>query len=115
MKKKRILSLLLAVLMTCSVLIFSSCGEEEEVNDNYIYPKTVTLYSIRGEGTTDEAIALVEKALNAISKPKYKTAVKLVFYTEEEYDAVLSWMYLNGLEGFTQEAAAAQRAFIPDF
>ena len=35
--------------------------------------------------------------------------------TDEEYDAVLSWMYLNGLEGFTQEAGAADRGFIPDF
>jgi putative pyruvate formate lyase activating enzyme len=35
--------------------------------------------------------------------------------TEEEYDAVLSWMYLNDLEGFTQEADAADHAFIPDF
>ena len=35
--------------------------------------------------------------------------------TEEEYDSVLSWMYLNDLEGFTQEASAADHAFIPDF
>ena len=35
--------------------------------------------------------------------------------TEEEYQAVLSWMYLNGLEGFTQEQDAASRAYIPDF
>ena len=35
--------------------------------------------------------------------------------TREEYDAVLSWMYLNDLEGFTQEESAADRAFIPDF
>ena len=35
--------------------------------------------------------------------------------TDEEYEAVLSWMYLNGLEGFTQEAAAADAVFIPDF
>ena len=35
--------------------------------------------------------------------------------TEEEYDAVLSWMYLNGLEGFTQEETAADKAYIPDF
>ncbi len=33
----------------------------------------------------------------------------------DEYDAVLSWMYLNGLEGFTQEAEAADQGFIPDF
>ena len=35
--------------------------------------------------------------------------------TEEEYESVLSWMYLNDLEGFTQEADAASTAFIPDF
>ncbi len=35
--------------------------------------------------------------------------------TDEEYDAVLSWVYLNGLEGFTQEKSAADTCFIPDF
>ncbi len=35
--------------------------------------------------------------------------------TDEEYDAVLSWMYLNDLEGFTQEGEAAGTKFIPDF
>ena len=34
---------------------------------------------------------------------------------DEEYDAVLSWMYLNDLEGFTQESDAADAAYIPDF
>jgi len=34
--------------------------------------------------------------------------------TEEEYQAVLSWMYLNQLEGFTQDPEAADRRFIPD-
>ena len=35
--------------------------------------------------------------------------------TDEEYDAVLSWMYLNDLEGFTQEETAAEKTYIPDF
>ena len=35
--------------------------------------------------------------------------------TDEEYDSVLSWMYLNDLEGFTQEAEAAGTQFIPYF
>ena len=35
--------------------------------------------------------------------------------TDEEYDAVLSWMYLNDLEGFVQEEAAADKQYIPDF
>ena len=35
--------------------------------------------------------------------------------TEDEYQAVLSWMYLNDLEGFVQEDSAASQAYIPDF
>ena len=35
--------------------------------------------------------------------------------TEEEYQAVLSWVYLNRLEGFTQGKEAADPGFIPDF
>ncbi len=35
--------------------------------------------------------------------------------TDEEYDAVLSWMYLNNLQGFTQEKAAADTVYIPEF
>ena len=35
--------------------------------------------------------------------------------TDEEYESVLSWMYLNDLEGFTQESESADSAFIPDF
>ena len=35
--------------------------------------------------------------------------------TEEEYDAVLSWMFLNDIEGFTQEESSSTTAFIPDF
>ena len=35
--------------------------------------------------------------------------------TDEEYDAVLSWMYLNDLQGFTQEATASSDAYIPQW
>lgn len=35
--------------------------------------------------------------------------------TDEEYESVLSWMYLNGLQGFVQEADSAEKTFIPEF
>ena len=35
--------------------------------------------------------------------------------TEEEYQSVLSWMFLNDIEGFTQDDSAADTQFIPDF
>ena len=34
---------------------------------------------------------------------------------EEEYQSVLSWMFLNDLQGFTQESNSATTAYIPDF
>ena len=35
--------------------------------------------------------------------------------TEEEYQSVLSWMFLNELQGFTQEASSSGIDYIPDF
>ena len=35
--------------------------------------------------------------------------------TDGEYEAVLSWMYLNGLQGFTQEKSASDTGYIPAF
>ena len=35
--------------------------------------------------------------------------------TDEEYDAVLSWMMLNDLQGFVQEDSAADTGYIPEF
>ena len=35
--------------------------------------------------------------------------------TDEEYDAVLSWMFLNDLQGFTQAPESADAGLIPDF
>ena len=35
--------------------------------------------------------------------------------TDTEYEAVLSWMYLNDLEGFVQDPASATTDYIPDF
>ena len=35
--------------------------------------------------------------------------------TDDEYDAVLSWMLLNDLQGFTQSSSASDTCFIPDF
>ena len=35
--------------------------------------------------------------------------------SDEEYDAVLSWMYLNDLDGFTQSDQSVAESFIPEF
>ena len=35
--------------------------------------------------------------------------------TDGEYEAVLSWMYLNDLEGFTQEESSVGEQYVPNF
>ena len=35
--------------------------------------------------------------------------------TDREYESILSWMYLNHLQGFTQDAASGDTAYIPTF
>ena len=35
--------------------------------------------------------------------------------TDEEYESVLSWMFLNQLQGFTQESSSGDKLYIPDF
>ena len=35
--------------------------------------------------------------------------------TDREYDSVLSWMYLNNLNGLVQEASSSHPRFVPDF
>ena len=86
MKNKIICGLLLATMLL--TVLFTSCsdidtGYEEETST--IPDITLTLYGIKGEGTTDEAIEAVQKEINRYTQDKYKTTVELHFFTEEEY------------------------------
>ena len=89
--KKRLQCLLLAFVLLASVFV-TACGEEEidetlEFNEgnNTTHAMTITLWGIKGENTTDEAVALVEEAMSAITKADYKTNIKLNLFTEDEY------------------------------
>ncbi len=94
MKKTRILSLLLAVLMTLSALIFTGCSEsedEEKKSSNTSTREIVALnmYILTEDSTTEEAADRVQMAINEILLPNYKTMLKINYLTEEEYwDAV---------------------------
>ncbi len=99
--KKRLLSLMMCILIVFSALVMASCSDDEgtleklggesdeltttSTND----PMTICIYSIRGKGTTDEAIALVEKELSRIAVRKYNTTIKLILIDEEDYAAVM--------------------------
>lgn len=88
MKTKLIcLTLSLLMLLTC---LLTSCandktqeGGAEETTDNSA--KTITMWVVTNEETTEEAQAKVNEAFTKITKSKFKTNVVLKFCTEDEY------------------------------
>ncbi|MBE6700601.1 MAG: hypothetical protein E7582_01745 [Ruminococcaceae bacterium] len=89
--RNKIISLLLiaSTLMTVFLTSCSDAGNDFEDNTNAIPEITLTLYGIKGEGTTDEAIEKVEREINRFTEDRYKTTVELHLYSEEEYgDAI---------------------------
>ncbi len=99
--KKRLLSLVMCVLMLLSTFVMASCGDDDVnlatqggddddlTTTSSNSPMTICLYSIRGEGMTDEAIELVEAELNRISVKKYNTRVDLILIDEDKYAAMM--------------------------
>ncbi|MBR2473827.1 MAG: hypothetical protein IKB51_02220 [Clostridia bacterium] len=93
--KMRLLSLFMCVLMIASAFVFASCGEDENINTlggesdkttvSNQTPMTISIYSVRGKGTTDEAVELVEEALTRIALRRYNTTIDLVLIDEAEY------------------------------
>ena len=83
--KKKLLSLLLAVLMLMSIMLTSCSNEEDDgtvtLNADSTNTRTVVIAAITGETTTPEAITQVEEALNRVSKSMYKTQVVLRLMT----------------------------------
>ena len=86
--KKRLLALFIAIV--CFVMpVLASCSDEEAELIQTTKPITVTLYGIKGEGTTDEAIKAVQDRLNVYSEGNLTTRVLLKLFTEDEYYAKL--------------------------
>ena len=86
---KRLVCLTLSILMllTC---VFASCtpkttepGEGDETVDNSA--KTITMWVVTEDETTEEAQKLVNEAFTKITKAKFKTNVVIQFCTEDEY------------------------------
>lgn len=105
---KRLTCLALCVLMLLSVFL-TSCKKEEVVLDTTASAMTLTMLVIteRQVYYTDEEYAAlsetekaevdavvaqynaVEKAINKITKAKYRTALEIYYYTQEQYDEIV--------------------------
>ncbi len=120
---KRLISLILALIMLCS-LCMSACSTEEKKEEGEEAAEeevqrqnlALTLYAIVEEGTTEEGLKAVEEKISNYCVAKYKTAIDLRFFTEKEYQAALNAQYdkfaAAEAEKFKaeQEAAAAAKS-----
>ena len=109
--RNRIISMLLVLVMCASVLL-TSCSDVDtgyEEDTSTIPAITLTLYGIKGEGTTDEAIARVQQELNRITEDKYKTTVELHFLNADEYDAAIEDAFVSVQEQ-TERTELAEKA-----
>ena len=113
--KKRLLSLLLAVVMFMTAVLMTGCGkeEEEEETTEIVFPVTLTLWLPAAEGSEvdDESVVYVENAINEFTQSNYKTAVKLKIFPADQYDSyVLSKIYeLKDAEDKAAAKAAEER------
>lgn len=88
MKKRLFAAFLVTVMLGCALL--TGCNQGSGVTqEEDRRPLTITLYGIKGEGTTDDAIKAVQKGLNEVTKAYFSTQLILRLYTEEEYNDVI--------------------------
>ncbi len=106
MKNRRIFSIVaLLVLVAMLIPTFASCTQEANYEENEV--QVYTIYSIKSDDTTDEAIREVELALNRIIFYRLGFCVKLCLFTEDEYEDAIAAKFeeLTALE----EAKAAEK------
>lgn len=92
---KRIISLLLCLVMMCTLLV--GCGENEIGSYLENYPETdkkvsditLNMYVIVGEGTTQNAKETVQNIVKQYTYSKFKTNLVLNYVTEDAYEATV--------------------------
>ena len=118
--KKRFISMALCMLMLVTAVVTSACDKDDEPEGTLTIeggtsarPMTVSLWGIKGEGTTDEAIAEVEAAMSKITEAKFNTAIDLILLEEDEYEKKLT-EYMDdiqaGIDKKKEEEAARKQA-----
>ncbi len=113
--KKKFVSMALSLLMLLTAVSTAACGEDTDedtlgLNDNVAEAMTLSIWGIKGEGTTDEAVAAVEAAMSKITQTQFNTAIELNLYDEDEYkDALVEKMDTIQAQIDAEKAEAAAR------
>lgn len=126
---KKLISLILCVLMLCSVLL-TSCGEEDAagetetskatltmlvVSENQVYYTDAEMAALSAEEKAEvEEIqaqyAAVTEQINKVTKAKYNTALKIYYYTQDQYYEALETKMTNTVVK-NKEAETATKAY----
>lgn len=95
--KRKLVSLFLvsAMLLACFAMAGCSTTTDDEDLDtdlvsDAVTTATLTLWIPTDENTTEEALALVEEAINKITKAKLDTAIELHAIPSDEYEAAIA-------------------------
>ncbi len=107
--------MVLSLLMLLTAVSTAACGEDTDedtlgLGDNVAEAMTLSIWGVKGEGTTDEAIAAVEAAMSKITQAQFNTAIELNLYDEDEYkDALVDKMDTIQAQIDAEKAEAAAR------
>lgn len=98
---KKIFSLILCAVMVLPMLL-TACSDGYRMSDSTAAKATtITITTICEEGTTDEAITLVQNAINSLTESQYNTHVVLRMMTADKYEEFLlsksEYNYLQGI------------------
>lgn len=99
--KKRLMCLALCAIMLMSLLLFAGCSSNKENANDDIGEEasrnttTLNMLVMVEDGTTAESAEAVEAAFNKITKSQFKTAVNIIFATEDEYYSILEASFKN--------------------
>ena len=91
--KRKVLALLLCIVTVLT--LFTACGEKEIDEDELVSEQStrtavsINMWIVTDNKVSEETEALIEKAVNTITKSRFTTYVDLIFVTESEYDAAL--------------------------
>lgn len=115
---KRLTALLLALICILSLFLSSCSSEKEEGEEGADVAEeevqrqnlALTLYAIVDEKTTEEGLKAVEEKISNYCVAKYKTAIDLRFFTEEEYQAALNAQYDQFAAAEAEKLKAEQEA-----
>jgi hypothetical protein len=113
--KKRLLSLVLCLAMLLpTLLLFTSCREEDTKVPGTIKPMTIVIAMMTDEKTNEAGIEATEKALNAITEGNLNTHIELKLYTEAEYYAELEKALLARREAVANGDASTSLGEVTD-